>query len=326
MLSPFATHHILKHFNAIDNAVTAKLLYKRPRDEEDLTKSLIDALDEECQLQENLTYRIDQLHGDLNGNGEPTYIDLSIETHTYTKQLERYVSQADLGLVIRYENYYEPQLSTSWSWLLQAKRLFPINQTANEYNTDCKFASYNKEQHDRINKLRNLIDANFFRYLLYCPRPEQLKDEVRQELSYLRSSSLKEEIFDFTYGLELRDDLRNGSPTVAAGMFISKVDPFPKNLGAVHGSIFQNSTPFSWFLLEHIPGNGPHKRDEEGYERSNQDNEISERLVKGDPGVINEVMTRLEDKELNLKILPSATITVTISQGSENVRPLERRD
>ncbi|WP_447018154.1 hypothetical protein [Shewanella algae] len=96
MLSPYATHHVLKHFNSIDEAVSAKLLYKRPRDEEDLTKSLIDALDEECQEQESLSYRIGELKADLSKNGEPTYIDLTIETHTYSKQWERYVSQADI--------------------------------------------------------------------------------------------------------------------------------------------------------------------------------------------------------------------------------------
>jgi hypothetical protein len=326
VLSPYATHHVLKHFNAIDEAVTAKLLYKRPRDEEDLTKSLIDALDEECQLQENLAYRIDQLSKDLNENGDPSYIDLSIESHSYTKQWERYVSQADLGLIIRYENNYEPQLSTSCSWLLQAKRLFPIKKTANEYNADCKFSSHNKEQHERIEKLLKFVDEDFFRYLLYCPRPERLRDEVRQELSYLRGTSLKEEIFDFTYGLELRDDLRNGSPTTAAGMFISKVDSFPKTLGAVHSDIFRNTTPLSWFLLNHIPSNNPHYLSEETQSPKSKKNGIAERLVRGDPEVIREVMTQLEDKEFNLKILPSATITVTISQGTKNVRQLDRRD
>lgn len=324
MLSPYATHHVLKHFNSIDEAVAAKLLYKRPRDEEDLTKSLIDALDEECQEQENISYTIGELKDDLAKNGEPTYVDLEIETHAYSKQWERYVSQSDLGLIVRYKNYYEPILSRSWAWLLQAKRLFPVKGTNNQYSSDCRFESFDKQQHERIKRLQEFLDADFFRYLFYCPRPERLEDTVRQELAYLRTASLRDEIFDFTYGLELRDDLRNGSRTAAAGIFVSKVEPCPKNFADVHSRIFNGTTPLSWFILEHIPGRGWHHPLEDEHWHSNLNNDIAEKLVRGDAAVIHEVMTRLEDKEMDLKILPSATITVTISQGTENVRRLDR--
>lgn len=325
MLSPFATRLILKHFNAIDEAVTGKLLYKRARDEEDITKSLVDALDEECQSQENIAYRIDQLRNDLLVAGEPTFVDLAIETHSYTKQWERYVSQADLGLIVRYENHYEPSLSKSWSWLLQAKRVFPVPGTPMKYGTDSKFESFDVAQHERIKRLVKFVDADFFRYLLYCPRPSRLKDSARQELAYLRGSSLNNEIFDFAYGLELRDDLRDGSPTVAAGMFISQLEPFPNNLGTVHREIFRGTTPFSWFLLEHIPGRGRRRWDEDDHWPTNRDNRIAQAIVEGNPEVIGEIMTRLEDRDFNLRLLPSATITVTVSQGTRNVRALQGR-
>ncbi|WGI26067.1 hypothetical protein QEN58_03140 [Halomonas alkaliantarctica] len=324
MLSPYATHLLLKHFNSIDEAVSAKLLYKRPRDEEDITKSLIDALDEECQEQESLGYRIGELREDLAKNGDPTYIDLAIDTHVYSKQWERYVSQSDLGLVVKYQNYYEPMLSNTWSWLLQAKRLFPAKGTNNVYDSDCKFESFDKQQHERIKRLQEFVDADFFRCLFYCPRPEKLDDVVRQELSYLRSASLRGEIFDFTYGLELRDDLRSGSATVAAGIFVSEVEPCPKKFADIHSHIFHGTTPLSWFILQHLPGSGRHHPYEDKHWPSNRNNDIAERLVRGDTEVIQEIMTRLEDKEMNLSILPSATITVTISQGTENVRRLDR--
>ncbi|WP_447018143.1 hypothetical protein [Shewanella algae] len=202
--------------------------------------------------------------------------------------------------------------------------MFPIKGTNNEYNTNCKFESIDKQQHDRIKRLQKFVDADFFRYLFYCPRPEKLGDAVRQELSYLRSSSLQGEIFDFTYGLELRDDLRNGSETVAAGIFVSKVEPCPRSFADIHSNIFKGTTPLSWFLLEHLPGRGRHHPHEDEHWPSNRNNDIAEKLVRGDAEVINEVMTRLEDKEMNLRILPSATITVTISQGTENVRRLDR--
>lgn len=324
MLSPYATHHILKHFNSIDEAVSAKLSYKRPRDEEDITKALIDALDEDCQKNEGVSYTITDLNKDLSKNDEPTYIDLTIDTHIYSKQWERYVSQADLGFVVNYTNYYEPKLSSSWSWLLQAKRLFPIKGTNNEYNSLCSFESFDKQQHERVKLLLKFVDSDFFRYLFYCPRPEKLNDSVRQELSYLRGSALKNEIFDFSYGLELRDDLRNGSKTVAAGIFVSKIEPYPKTLEDIHSKIFDGITPLSWFLLQHFPGGRRHHPREHEHWPSNRNNDIAEKIVRGDVEVIHEIMTRLEDKEMNLKILPSATITVTISQGTKNVRRLDR--
>jgi hypothetical protein len=325
VLSPFATHHILKHFNAIDEAVTGKLLYKRPRDEEDITKSLVDALDEECQVQEKIAYRIDQLRNDLLVAGEPTFVDLNVETHTYTKHWERYVSQADLGIIVRYQNYYEPRLSKSWSWLLQAKRVFPITGLPTKYGAGSKFESFDPDQHKRIKKLVKFVDADFFRYLLYCPRPSLLENSARQELAYCRGAALNDKIFDFAHGLELRDDLRDGSPTIAAGIFISKIDPFPKNLGEVHREIFHNTIPFSWFLLDHIPARGSHLRYEDDSLPTNQDNQIAQALVEGKAEVIDEIMTRLEDREFNLKLLPSATITVTVSQGNKNVMALQSR-
>lgn len=325
MLSPFATRLILKHFNAIDEAVTGKLLYKRARDEEEITKSLVDALDEECQSQENISFGIDQLRNELLKAGDPTSVDLSIETHSYTKTWEHYVSQADIGLIIRYQNYFEPNLSRSWSWLLQAKRAFLTSGNNPQYNAASRFSSYDHAQHERIKALVKFVDADFFRYLLYCPRPSRLEVSARQELAYLRGTSLQDEIFDFTYGLELRDDLRDGSPTIEAGMFVSELEPFPKNLGEVHRGIFRGTTPFSWFLLQHLPGRGRHHWDEDDHWSANQGNEIAERLVKGDPEVIREIMIRLGEGEFELKVLPSATITITVSQGTNNVTPLQGR-
>lgn len=86
MLSPLAHHLIIKHFDAIDRATMSKLLYKRPRDEEEITKSLFDALDHECQAQEGISYMVDQLNADLLAAGEPTFVQLEIETHSYNKK------------------------------------------------------------------------------------------------------------------------------------------------------------------------------------------------------------------------------------------------
>lgn len=90
-----------------------------------------------------------------------------------------------------------------------------------DYGARSKFESYDPDQHDRTKELLKFVDIHFFKYLLYCPRPELLPDDVRMELSYLRGKSLNRKILDYLYGQELRDDLRNGSPTLASGIFIS---------------------------------------------------------------------------------------------------------
>lgn len=323
MLSPYATSLILKHFNAVDEAVSEKLLRSRIRNEEEMTKSLIDALDEKYQRLEGVNYLVEDLRKDLNIAGESTLIELDIETHIYSKQFEAYVSQADLGLVIQYKNHYEPRLSKSWSWLLQAKRVFPVNDTPIEYSADSRFKSFDKDQHEQIQKLVEYVGVDFFRYILYCPRPKSLGDETRKDLNYLRGVALQDMIFDFTYGLELRDDLRNGSPTVEAGIFISQIDPFPSNLGDVHRKVFHKTIPFSWFLLEHFSGNEYLYLDEDESWPRNQDHEFVQALVRGDAEAVREILATFDLPEQELRILPPATITVTISHGSQNTRALD---
>ena len=317
MLSPLAHNLIIKHFDAIDRATMSKLLYKRPRDEEEITKSLIDALDHECQAQEGISYMVDQLNADLRAAGEPTFVQLEIETHSYSKKWEHYVSQSDLGLIIEYKNYYERTNSRSWAWLLQAKKLFPLKGTVRDYGARSKFESYDPDQHDRIKELLKFVDIDFFKYLLYCPRPELLPDDVRMELSYLRGKSLNRKIFDYLYGQELRDDLRNGSPTLASGMFVSDLNSFPQNLGALHEGILESYIPFSWFILNHLVVSSHNHYEDDELLNGNMNNEIARKIVSGDPSVVNEILKEFDVTQRPRKILPAATITISVSQGIE---------
>lgn len=314
MLSPLANHLIIKHFDAIDRTVTSKLLYKRPRDEEDITKSLVDALDHECQVQEGISYTVDQLNSDLLLAGEPTFVQLDIETHSYNKKWEHYVSQSDIGLIINYRNYYDMSLSNSRAWLFQAKRVFPLKGKVNDYGIKSKFESYDSDQHDRIKELLKFVDIDFFKYLLYCPRPDFLSDDVRMHLSYLRGKSLNTRIFDFVHGQELLDDLRKGAPTLAAGIFVSDLDSFPKEFGDLHKGILEKYNPFSWFILNHLVTS--HHYFDEKNENSNINNEIANKIVRGDPSVIDEILKEFDIKQKPSKILPAATITISVSQGS----------
>jgi len=321
MLSPYVIHHLLKHFDAIDRAVTRPMTYPRPKDEEQLTGTLVDLVDEKVQVAEHVEYTIAALRADLTQASEPIGVEFDLETHKYTKEFENRISQADLGLIVKYENNFEPQLSGQRSWLLQAKRLYPTDLNPTRYEPKAKFGAVDVQQEKRIRELIKFVDADFFRYLLYCPRPESLEDEnTRLELSYFRGKALSEQIFDFAYGLELRDDIRNGSKTVASGMFISTVDNRPKCFGDVHAGIFQSVTPFAWFLIRHIPGYTPHHWEPESLLDQHKDSDLVSQIVRGDPNVVDVIADALSDKNWSGAILPAATLTITISAGPRSVR------
>ncbi len=320
MLSPFAIHHLLKHFDSIDRAVTSKMTYPRPKDEEELTGSLVDMLDERVQVRESIGYNIQDLRHDLTEASEPLGVKFSIETHKYKKEFEGRVSQADLGLIVNYENNFEPHLSGRRSWLLQAKRVYPTSLDPTRYNAQSIFGALNAKQDQRIQELIKFVGDDFFRYLLYCPRPEILEEEDRLELAYYRGKSFQENLFDFAYGLELRDDIRNGSKTVAAGIYVSSVQSVPKCLGEVHAGIFDRATPLSWFLVQHLPGRLDRDWEPTSHLQGHDDTELASKIVRGDPEVVDIIADVLSDKNWTGTMLPAATLTVTLTAGAKNVR------
>ena len=320
MLSPYAIHHLLKHFDAIDRAVTRQMVYPRPKDEEQLTGTLVDLLDEEVQKLERISYGIQELRNDLAEASEPISVDYSIETHKYSKEFEGLVTQADLGLIVRFENNYEPTLSGERSWLLQAKRAYPTSLSPTYYEAKSKFGAFKAGQHQRIESLIKFVDADFFRYLLYCPRPETLDEKSRLELAYFRGKRTSAEVFDFAYGLELWDDIRGGAKTVAAGVFVADVGTLPKCLGEVHSGIFKRATPLSWFLIQHLPARGNHSWSHDSLLDDHHDSDLVAKIVRGDVTVRDEIAKALGDKTWKGELLPAATLTVTISAGQRNVR------
>ena len=325
MLSPYAIDKLLRYFDAIDRHVTRYMTYPRPRDEESMTTMLIDLLDEEVQLHEGIGYNIRDLRDDLSVTSDPTSVAFNLETHKYRKDFENLVSQADLGLIIRYENNYEPALSGQRSWLLQAKRVYETkNDPHRRYEPRAKFNSFDADQDARIRELVRFVDDDFFRYLLYCPRPEGLDQQTRNELSYLRSKALRSEIFDYAGGLQVRDDVLNGSPTLAAGMFVADVKECPKTLGDVHAGLLTTATPLSWFIVQHIPGAESRLRgrfsDGTGLRQSTETHRESDDLVsmivRGDEEVVGIISEKLAGRRWAGRLLPAATLTVTISAGA----------
>jgi len=65
MISPKAVNLIIKHFDAIDEAVTKKMVRNRPWSETALTSLLCDLLDEKTQDEEILRYTLKELNHEL---------------------------------------------------------------------------------------------------------------------------------------------------------------------------------------------------------------------------------------------------------------------
>lgn len=257
---------------------------------------------------------------------EPISIRLKVETHQYPKHLERWVTQSDLGLVVNYQNQFAPEFSLRRSWLLQAKRVFP-SSGGNSYDRYSAFPSRDSEQEKRMRYLRDWAGEDFIRFLLYCPRPKTLGQPVRETLNQLRTNALSRNIFDYAFGLQLRDDLLSENPTVAAGMFVAPLDHCPSNLGDVHQSLFNQTIPFAWFMIEHLTsgvshGCGVHHPGGEDRPSSSRTRDI-ERLVRGDHRVLEGFdLPESLSSDTPPRVLPVYTVEVEVTCGLE--RPNRR--
>ena len=333
MISPKAVDFIIKHFDAIDKVVSKRLNRKRPWSEPSLTSLLCDLMDHDTQDEEKIEYSIDTLNKDLEEFDGLLDVSFIIETHEYSPKVERWITQSDLGLIINFEDHLLPKDSWSISWLLQAKKVFPDKKNPVEYSESSKFQSYNPKQSDRIKKLIEGVGIDFVKYLLFCPRPSDLKDDLRKKLTHLRNKQLSNHIFDYTLGLELKDELSKFDSSLAAGLFISPTDDCPRNLGSVHKEIFNLSIPFSWFMASHFAGRSfeshdrfspvyrrkPLKRSKSKSSDSGHGNEeIADAIVRGDESAIRHINEILgQNIDIAFPILPPHTMTINVSVGSK---------
>lgn len=332
MLSPRAIHLFLKYFDSIDEALSRRLVRKRTWDEEALTFLFTELLDDNAQPDHTLTYCHDDLLRDLAKTDEPLAVSVQLETHSYPKAVERYVTQSDIGFILSYENQFDHNTSFRRGWLLQAKRLFPVkNKYEHGFTEQSKFDSFDPIQHDRMKRIRDWAKYDFIRYMLYCPRPAALESHVRERLSSARSMALAMDIFDFALGLELRDDFLSEKPTIAAGVFIALIDALPDTLYDVHKNIFSGVSPFSWFLVSQLSQTdgirrrnqlNNHRREAPHDADANLNNPIIEGLIRGDADVIRKdekLLTTLEDID-QARILPAHTVTVRVISGTDRPR------
>lgn len=324
MLSPRAIRLLLRHFDALDQVVARRLTRKRPWAEEALTSFLCDLLDSETQAEENVVYTLRQLHEDLARSDEPVGVRLRIDSHQYPKHLERWVTQADFGFIINYQDQLERGHSATSAWLMQAKRVFPSSNGS--YEPDSKFESWDADQDARMKALRDWAGEDFIQYFLYCPRPKELEQHVREALNQSRTNALSGYIFDYTLGLELRDDMLSDSPTIAAGLFVASLDHTPKTLAETHAALFSATVPFSWFIVQHMANgrhsiNHPNPTLESGRAIGPRRREI-ERLIRGDHHVL-EGMDLPESLSQNVppRVLPAHTIEISVVCGLDRPGP-----
>ncbi len=326
MLSPRAIRLFLKYFDSIDQALSTRLVRKRTWDEEALTFLLTELLDQEGQADHNVPYPHDTFLRDLSATDEPMSVTVQLETHSYPKPMERYVTQSDIGFILSYEDQFDHAASFRHGWLMQAKRLFHTrHRHEHGFTADSRFGSVDTAQHERMKRLRDWAQCDFIRYLLYCPRPSALDKNVRERLCSARSRALAGDIFDYSLGLELRDDFLSETPTVAAGIFVALLDALPDSLFTVHASLFRGVSPFSWFIVSQLAQTAgirgrvefDERRGRAGGSDQNLNNPIVEALIRGDVEAfrLDEALMGVLDDPEQAQILPAHTVTVRVIAG-----------
>lgn len=327
MISLRAIQLFLQYFDGIDKALSARMTRKRPWPEEALTAALCDLMDSETQGAEGVQYSIDNLLVDLQKTDEPLGVGIKIETHQYPKQLERYVTQSDIGMIVRYENQFDSGVSSTSCWLLQAKRLFPEGKSVPAtYTLKSVFSSRDKEQEERMRHLNDWAGIDFVRYLLYCPRPTALPIEVREALNQFRTMAVSTNIFDYALGLQLREDILSANPTIAAGMFVADINNCPSNFSETHRAIFSASIPFSWFLVQHFAHGGSlfrNMHDDLRHRKGGnpKQEKIIERIVRGDHRALDGLdLPESLSQNVPPRILPAHTIEIRVVCGIDRPR------
>jgi hypothetical protein len=323
MLSPKAAHLLIQHLDAIDRAVTKRAVRKRPWLEPGITSLLCDLMDEDTQGDENLDYTIGQLNSDLAREDGLLTVRLSVETHEFHPNVERWVTQSDIGFILTFRDHLLPAESWSRAWLLQAKRIEPDSRNPVRYSEVSRVSAIDKQQEARMAVLDEAVGGDFVRHLLYCPRPDSLEDLTRLKLWRLRQANVNDQIFDYALGLELHSAASQPDSSLAAGLFVAGIDNLPPNLGKIHGEIFVSTIPLAWFIaaqfFDHRPT--PDRRlSAAGKQRKDKarDEEWRNAILRGDAAAVDRVLRDIGTAtDVALPFLPPHTLTVEVAVGAQ---------
>ncbi len=224
IIKPGDVDHLLRYFSGVDEALSRRFAIGFLPDEEHLTSLLCELLDEKGSELHALSYSVSNLNSDLKNSGSLLTTSVSLSTTPYNKYQERYFTQSDIGIVVKYVDNIDPSCSFKKGLLVQAKKLFPYKDKI--YTLNSKYNSFNAEQHERLTSMieyygmrrdkdsdklqrkRKMIDGGLCAaYLLYNP-PITVFSQIEQELiihRQLRQDSRS--IFDYMDGLRLYHEL-----------------------------------------------------------------------------------------------------------------------
>lgn len=323
MIPPRAASLLIDHLDSVDAAVGKRLVRKRPWNEVSLTSFLCDLLDETTQEEENLSFPLTRLNEELAGGEGVLDVNFEIETHEYGPEVERHVTQSDLGLVISYEDLITGDRAST-DWLLQAKRLAPFTGSPRQWSPQSRFGGRDPGQHARLQQLGKLVGEPFVKYLLYCPRPAAIDEATAKTLAHLRSKQLSGHIFDYALGIKLHEELARPNSSLAASMFVAESARPPKTLSQTHTAIFTGCTPFSWFVAEQF--SPPPFRNSVGFQDpvrgvapggSDQQKALRHGIVTGDPEAVRQLLEELGGTvdDPAGRFLPAHTMTVKVRAG-----------
>jgi len=183
-LTPRDAKLLVRFLDSVDSIVTARLIPDAKVDEPHLTSTLRETLDARFTGFHSLPYSLGQLKEDLAQDDTAMKVSLSIEAKEYSPHVENRITQADLGVVLRYDNFFRPNESFSKAALFQAKRLFCASRNHGlSYSEDDRFESFDLKQLLRIVSLSEKHSRLLY-YLFYCPRPEAYDEQTRRKLRY----------------------------------------------------------------------------------------------------------------------------------------------
>lgn len=320
MLTPATFPLFLRHFDSIDYVVAERASWDW--DENSLTRLLCDLFDETRQPAYRLDYPLPDLLADLSRAAPLAGVTVTVQAHKHDTNLESWVSQADLGLVLEVVESVAPGRTFSYAVLLQAKRLYPWPNAAGRHEERSVFGGYDADQEERIERLRGVLGQDSVQHLLYCPRGASLPQPAPHRLAHLRAAAVTDDIFDFTIGHAKLQALRSSPEAFDAGVFVAADITKRTKLSDLHAGVFEAATPLSWFIAQALMGRRETARGRgAAATASRQREDLIRGLVEGRPDAIDRIREALDLGDRRFAVAPGHTITVTLRVSEEQVLP-----
>ena len=200
---------IWRYLDGVSRALARRFSSGSSPGEENLTFLLCELLDEGTTGLHLLDYPLSMAKNDLANSDGGISLDVTFNTHEYTKHVEHHYSGADLGVCFVTDH---PLFGRSEkAVLLQAKRLFPDSNSA--FTLQSTFNSFRTVQLEFLKELEHRFSAlNSIYYLWYSPSSSGFSQNDAMLVRALEASAFS----DWTRALEwhpfLEDLIEFGRP------------------------------------------------------------------------------------------------------------------